>query len=213
MTKKYLLCVLAVAFLLCPGKAFADTFLSSLQEEADRFIYAQGSNEKSGIVVTVCDMQGRELKSDELRNAGKSVVFYQSPDATVSLYIHDESGTGTRFSTASFTTRNKNLAFAGGIKIGDPVSKAVNSGVMEGQYFEQAQNGVTVHMWITPDYSSGFISADGRITDVMFLNNYVIQQTHLREDLTAYIDAPQPAAPKGGSGAGSKDGTIWDKYL
>jgi hypothetical protein len=189
---------LAAALFAFPGEALAsEAFVRSIAEQAEHFLYNQTDEELKQVAQTFCDPQGREMTRQEARDADHIVMYKQGEDNTGVIYLWPGNHNDGAVETVAFATRDKSLAFGGGVKVGDPISKALDSGIMEGQYFERSSGDgtATAHLWSTGPYTLSMFSIDGKITHVSYFSNYLLEKVTVRDDLTAYLKSPQP--PRG----------------
>jgi hypothetical protein len=116
------------------------------------------------------------------------VHYFQGRDDVMVLFVMldgmDDDMTMTNY--VYLNTKNKNLNFPGGVKIGGG-TKALGNGYLPGVYSVSNVKNGKVHQWEDDVHLFQIFEAGGKITNVSYTQTDLISSLNLRKDLMNYV--------------------------
>jgi tetratricopeptide (TPR) repeat protein len=188
MFKKLVGIFLIVVLASFVGAASADVaFVNSVLDAGTDFTYSDDM-----IKATVCDLDGQEMTGEQARaKEGDYFVFFRGYDT---VYVTYDDGHANQF--VLFSTRDPRIALEG-VKIGDPISKVLSPGVINGDYVTGEKNGVRMHNWTDADDFVSIADIGGKISEIARYSTYSVPEgAKINWELADYLERDFEEKPR-----------------
>jgi hypothetical protein len=151
--------------------------------------------------VVSCSTDGRKVLSEGEKNALRNSYGGEDPPTWVSYYQKSDTFYAARVAYSEsddedeehfiiYSTKDRNLVFPGGFKVGDPVSRVPSS--ITGKYSSRIEDGARRHFWTDQWEFSIMEDKNGNIGEVTLVDAHTLAGVKLNENYAGFL-RPQPA--------------------